>query len=253
MKKTVKVFTFIDRENSPFLETWVKYYSKLQNSSLAILHKNKLTPTIEDSYPNIHFIDVSNYFSKTSSTSYVPPNIIFTEYQAKFLLKYDRVIFTDLDEFIVHEDLNSIIQSEFDPCIVTTGVEIVQTIGKEDRFNFNKSITSQRSNMIYSTWYDKPIILSNRVDRCPGKHNHGMFSTYVDGLYLVHLGKICNKLSQTWAKENIELYTNKPIDWNAFLRTDPEEYRQAFNSPSDPEYPMFQIPEKLKALIHNIL
>tara|TARA_R110000868_G_scaffold381768_1_gene648180 strand:+ start:473 stop:1234 length:762 start_codon:yes stop_codon:yes gene_type:complete len=253
MKKTVKVFTFIDRDTSPFLETWINYYSKLQNSSLAILHKNKLTPIIEANYPNVHFIDVSDYYNNISSTSYIPPNKIFTEYQAKFLLSYDRVIYTDLDEFIVHEDLNSVIQSDFDPCLVTTGVEIVQTIGKEDGFDFNKSIISQRSNMIYSIWYDKPLIVSNRVDWAAGKHNHGVFSTYVDGLYLVHLGKICNELSQLWAKENIQLYADKSIDWNAFLRTDPEEYKRALNNNLDPEYAMIQIPEKLKTLIRNIL
>jgi hypothetical protein len=249
----VKIFTFIDRDNSPFLKIWINYYSKLKNSSLTILYRNKLKLTTKQSYPDVHFVDINNYYDTVSTTSYIPPNNIFTEYQAKFLLDYDRVIFTDLDEFIVHEDLNSIIQSKFDPCLVTTGVEIVQTIGKEDRFDFNKPIMSQRSNMIYSPWYDKPVILSNRVDWRQGKHNHGVFSTYVDGLYLIHLGKICNELSQLWAKENIELYTNKPIDWNAFLRTDPEEYKRTLNNTSDPEYPMVQIPEKLKALIRNIL
>jgi len=253
MKKSIKIFTFIDRDDSQFLDLWVKYYSKLKNSNLTILYKSSINSLILNKYPSINFINVNQYYTNNSNTSFIPPNNIFTEYQAKFLEDYDVVIYTDLDEFIVHQNLDLLLQSTFSPCLVTTGVEIVQEIGVDPTFNFTKPITSQRYNMIYSEWYNKPLIVNNIVNWIPGKHNHNQYSTYVDGLYLIHLGKICIDLLQRWANDNIRMYTNEPINWNNFLKTNPDHYKNIYNNKTSPEYPMVPIPEHIKLLINTIL
>lgn len=251
--KSVKIFTYTDRINSPFLEMWVKYYTKIQNSSLSILCKNTIDPLIISKYNNVEFINVSNYYNSSNIKSFVAPTQLFADYQELFLKNYDRVIYADLDEFIVHPDINSIIQSDFYPCLVTQGIEIVQTIENEDSFDFTKSITSQRHNMIYSKWYDKPLILSDYINWTDGKHNHGNFSTYVNNLYLIHLGKFCISLMQQWAKENTKLYTNYPINWDEYLRTDPLIYQRVLNNPIDSDHPMIPIPSHIKTLIDTIL
>lgn len=251
--KSVKIFTYVDRINSPFLEMWINYYVKIKNSNLSVLYKNSIDPLIVSKYDNVEFINISHYYDSSNINNFIAPTKLFADYQTLFLENYDRVIYTDLDEFIIHPDINSLLQSDFNPCLVTTGVEIVQEIGIDISFDFTKSIISQRHNMIYSKWYNKPLILSNYVEWVNGKHNHDSHSTYVDGLYLIHLGKICINLLQQWAIENIEMYTNNPINWDSFLKTDPNHYKTIYNNKNSVEYPMISIPSHIKTLIAHIL
>ena len=248
-QKSIKIFTFTDRINSPFLEMWIRYYMKIQNSSLSILCKTEVNSSIINKYSNVEFINVNSYYNSSNINSFIAPTKLFADYQSQFLKSYDRVIYTDLDEFIVHPDINSILQLDFNPCLVTQGIEIVQSIENEGSFDFTKPITSQRHNMIYSKWYDKPLILSNYVDWVDGKHNHGEFSSYIDGLYLIHLGKFI----QQWASENTKLYTNSPINWDNYLRTNPLAYQRDLNNLIDSEHPMVLIPPHIKVLIDTIL
>jgi len=251
--KSIKIFTYIDRDDSIFLELWIKYYNKINNGNLTILYRNTINPELFIKYNYIEFIDINNYISNRIKNQYIIPPQIFTEYQQKFLLDYDVVIYSDLDEFIVHNDINKIVHSDFDTCLVTKGVELVQNLKTEFPFDFNKSINSQRNYMIYSKWYDKPLIINNKINWEGGKHNHGGYSNFIEGLYLIHLGKFCITQAKRWVENNKKIYPECPIDWGNYFRINPELYSKDLNDESHHEHPMILIPTEIKQLINNIL
>tara|TARA_R110000803_G_scaffold7362_1_gene23674 strand:+ start:4340 stop:5098 length:759 start_codon:yes stop_codon:yes gene_type:complete len=251
--KKIKVFTYIDRFTGPFLDVWVNYYSKIKNSSLSVLCRNEVDPVYVNKYENVEFIYVGGYFTNHSRNEYTAPLNLFIDYQNTFLSKSDVVIYSDLDEIIIHPNIDDVVQSNFDGCLVTTGVEIVHHVSVESRLNFNEPINRQRSNIIYTEWYDKPLIVNRPIGwGCPGKHNYEVHPKTIDELYLVHLGKICFDHIKDFTNENIDMYGQRR--WYGFpipLRED--SYVNTFNDPHSQKYPMVKIPDNLKLLIDKII
>lgn len=248
-KKVVSIFTYMDRDSSPFLQMWIQYYRKYTNNKLVILHRHTISDTVLVEYDDVTFVDVSPYFDSTINGIYVAPRKIFADYQATLLQVSDVVVYADLDEFIVHSDLLGLLQSEFNTCLVTTGIEVVQHLQTEARFDFQKSINSQRGYMIYSEWYNKPLIINKQIDWCDGKHNHGAFQNYVEGLYLVHLGKVCLDLAERSTRDDSNLYEQ----YSRYSHITLEGYARILNDSSHSKYPTTSIPESVKKLIDNIL
>lgn len=245
--KSILIFTYSDRENSPFLWTWISYYSKIKNSKLSILYRN-LKPNIPKEYLNdIELIDVNHLFNEKNE-GYVPPNNLFMKYQDIFLELYDVVIYSDMDEFIVHENLDNILQSEFNQCLVTKGIEIVDYIPNDKPFIFNKKINKQRNFMVESSWYDKPLIVNKLTNWSDGKHNNNVYNNYIDGLYLIHLGKVCLDTSKKLLNESKNLYPN-----HNFIKDFESYYIENFNNPNHKQQPMIPISEKVNLLLNNIL
>jgi hypothetical protein len=247
--KVISIFTYMDRASSPFLKTWIQYYKKFTNTKPIILCRHTISGTTLKEYCDVTFVDVSTYFDSSRRGIYVAPNKIFADYQAKLLEESDVVLYADLDEFIVHSDLLGLLQSEFNTCLVTTGVEIVQDLQTETRFDFQRSINSQRGHMIYSEWYNKPLIINKQVDWCDGKHNHGKFQNYVEGLYLIHLGKVCLDLSKQYNRDDGNLYEQ----YSRYSHITPEEYANLLNNSSHLNHPITPIPEHIKTLVDCIL
>ena len=250
--KKIKVFTYIDRFTGPFLDVWVNYYSKIKNSSLSVLCRNEVDPVYVNKYENVEFIYVGGYFTNHSGKQYIPPCNLFFDYQNTFLSKSDVVIYSDLDEIIVHPNIDDVVQSNFDGCLVTTGVEIVHHVSVESRLNFNEPINRQRSNIIYSEWYDKPLIINRPIKWEPGKHNYKVHPKTIDELYLIHLGKICFDPTKDLTNENIDMYGNYPTT-SAKSGLTEESYVKTFNDPHSQKYPMVKIPDNLKLLIDKII
>jgi hypothetical protein len=245
--KSILIFTFSDRKDSPFLPLWISYYSKIKNSKLVILHRSS-KPNIPNEYLNlIELIDV-NYFFGVRDISYIPPNKLFMDYQTIFLESYDVVVYSDIDEFIVHNNLNEVLQSDFNQCLVTMGVEIVDYISNDEPFIFTKNINEQRKYMVRSSWYDKPLIVNQTTIWSDGKHNYNKYNNYVDGLFLIHLGKVCLTLTKKLLNESKTMYPN-----HRFI-DDIEDYHiKHFNNPNHNEQPMVKITEEIEKLLDKIL
>jgi len=245
--KTVKIFTFIDRPKSPFLPLWVDYYTKNINADLCILQKNVHLGKLNVN-SNIEVINVDHFFDDVTKNQYVPPVIFFNTYQKQFLQTHDVVIYCDVDEFIIHNNLDDIIRSNFNPCLVTTGIEIVEKYPTDSKFNFTEQINKQRSYMVRSKWYDKPLIVNNPINWLDGKHNHNVFNTYVDGLYLIHLGRICMKTCVRLWKETQEMYPK-----TEFVKNFEQWYIDNFTNPNHLEQPMVEIPNNINEFLNKIL
>lgn len=207
--KKIKVFTYLDRPSSPFLNLWINYYRKIDNVSLSILRRNYKDDFDNAKYHDVEVINVDNFFKDSvTKKEWVPPNIMFNYHQKKFLENFDVVIYADCDEFIVHENLNELLNKDFKNPLVTTGIDIIQNLDTEEKFNFDNSILSQRNYMIRNNWYDKPIIVNSETTWRPGRHNNSTISyeKYIENLYLIHLGRMCFSLFFNSWEETKRLY-----------------------------------------------
>lgn len=248
--KKVKIFTYIDRPFTPFLPLWIDYYTKNVNADLCILHRNiKLGKIKSINKNNIEIINIDHFFNDLNINEWVPPNDIFIIYQKQFLQTHDVVIYCDADEFIVHEDLDSIIRSDYTSCLVTTGIEIVENYPIDLKYDFTKNIYQQRKYMVRSNWYNKPIIINNFIDWQPGKHNHGQFNNYVPGLYLIHLGRVCLETYIKLWEDTKKMYSS-----STYIKNNLKEYYiENFNNPQHPTQPMEEIPNDIKKLLNKII
>jgi hypothetical protein len=246
--KSILIFTYTDRENSPFLSLWISYYSKIINSKLVILYRSVKPNIANDQLHKVELVNVNHFFNKGNNAKFVPPNDLFISYQQEFLSTHDVVIYSDNDEFIVHNNINELLNKDFDQCLVTTGIEIVQNLHCEKTFNFQKKINDQRNFMVKSAWYNKPLIVNKKINWFPGKHNHNKYDNYVDDLYLIHLGKMCLNLFKMLIEETKILY---PV--NEFMPDLDFYYKNNFNNLNHKDQPMTIMPEKIKDLINNNL
>lgn len=246
--KTVKIFTYLDRPNSPFLSLWINYYTKNIKADICVLRRNTNLGK-SDISDDIEVIDIDHFIDPSISSEWIIPPTIFNIYQKLFLQTHDIVIYCDIDEFIVHDNLDDLIRSEYSPCLVTTGVEIVENNLKDLKFDPNKNINEQRNYMVTSEWYDKPLIVNSPVSWVAGKHNHGTFNNYVDGLYLIHLGRICLDTYIKLHKDTRKIYTS-----STYIETfNKEWYIKHFNDPNHSDQPMIQIPSNIKQLLNKII
>ena len=165
--KTVKIFTYLDRQTSPFLPLWVNYYTKNIKADLCILRRNAHLGNL-DIDDSIEVIDIDYLLDPSLSNEWIVPPIVFDTYQKQFLQTHDVVIYCDVDEFIVHDNLDDIVRNDYNPCLVTTGIEIVEKYPTDLKFDFTKNINEQRNYMVKSSWYDKPLILNSPINWLPG-------------------------------------------------------------------------------------
>lgn len=246
--KTVKVFTYLDRQSSPFLSMWIDYYTKTIKADLCILRRNAHLGDL-DIPSGIEVINIDHLIDPSMSNQWVVPPEVFEIYQKQFLQTHDIVMYCDVDEFIVHEDLDSIIRSSYHPCLVTTGVEIVEKYPTDFQFDFTKNVNDQRKYMVRSKWYDKPLIVNSPINWLPGKHNHGVFGNYVDGLYLVHLGRVCLDTYVKLHEDTRKIYSSSTY-LEVFNR---EWYITHFNDADHPQQPMTEVPYGIRELINKIV
>jgi hypothetical protein len=241
--KSILTFTYLDRKYSIFLEIWISYYSKIENNKLVILYRNEI-PEVPEEYSDIVIlIDITNKINNCNS--YIIDISIFNEFQVKFLKENDIVIYSDVDELIMHPNLNYLLQTFNSDFLVTHGVEIVQNLNLETDFNIKNTILSQRKYMVYSDWYDKPLILKNAHSWQDGKHNYTDIPPY-PGLFLIHLGKICcdiyikgweetHKMYSKYRYKNItDFYKDYVVNWNDI---------------NHPSQPMVEITDTIKLLL----
>lgn len=250
--KTIKLFTYVDRP-SAILKLWLDYYIRtVNNLEITILQRNSKTFNIDafikkHKYSNVNTISIDNQILNHSN--FMIDDAIFTKYQNLFLQTHNIVMYADIDEFIVHQNINELLNSNFNTCLVTTGIEIVQDLKNESHFSYTKRINDQRKYMIYSKWYNKPLILNSSITWNSGKHNYNKYNNYVDGLYLIHFGKICLATYESLWKETIRLYSNNLVD-KLDLR---KNYITHFTDINHPEQPVIPIEPKIKKLLDLIL
>lgn len=114
---------------------------------------------------------------------------------AELLQRYDLVIGTDADEFLVVDpDLNETLTSYLSKVDVKVslsglGMDVGQKMGIESKIDENSSFLSQRSYAVLSSRYTKPVVLAKPVTWGSGFHRIKGHNFKIDkNLYLFHFG-----------------------------------------------------------------
>lgn len=114
---------------------------------------------------------------------------------AELLQKYDLVIGTDADEFLVVDpNLNETLTSYLSKVNVKVslsglGLDVGQHMQNEQKIDENSSFLSQRSYAVLSSRYTKPVVLAKPVIWGSGFHRIKGHNFRIDkNLYLFHFG-----------------------------------------------------------------
>lgn len=196
--KKFAVFCPVKNETT-FSKTWFKYYSQF-------LPKE-----------DIYFLDfgsdvLPDYCSVKSTDKNILDAIELFEEIKKFhrelLEKYEFVIPTDVDELVYHKSgLDNFINSLEKDFVKCAGYEIIHLPDKEEDFNFDKSIFSQRKYWYRSPdHYDKTLITKKPLVWTIGLHKCHNHTEVEQDLYLIHLHrfdyKTCIERHLKWAAMN---------------------------------------------------
>lgn len=96
---------------------------------------------------------------------------LINQIQFECIVNKHTFIFLDSDEILLCNDINEILQSDFD-YIVPEGYTVVQN-KNESRLNWDKPIHKQRSYWVREPYfYDKPIIVKKYLEWGNGRHYH---------------------------------------------------------------------------------
>lgn len=243
--KKIALFTIIDRE-AIFLPLWISYYKKnISNINIFVLTRNNNIFNFNKlNNDDICVINIDDEINDPHS--YLVGSHIFIKYQQYFLKHFDVVMYADIDEFIVHENLNGILQNDFISPIVTKGINVVHNLKDEPPLNLNEKFSTQRDYIVYSEWYDKPLILNSPISWTDGKHNFSTYNNYVDGLYLIDIGKICFYLWRDLAIETMNMYSTYQKDISI------ESYSEIFSNMSRPDHTMIKMDDNIKKIFSLI-
>jgi hypothetical protein len=244
--KKIAIYSFIDRD-SKFIKLWHDYYRRaIKSADLFLLTRNNdiynFYSFIKDY--NIYLVNIDNKI--TNKLNYLVDISVFENFQKELLQKYDIVIYTDIDEFIVHNNLESLLQQDFASPIVTKGINLVQHLDLEADIDLDKKLAEQRDYIVYSEWYDKPLIVTQPISWFAGKHNLKMYNNYIDGLYLIDISKCCFKLWQDLSIDTMRLYAEYTKDISV------ESYRDIFSNTSRSDHTMVKMDDNIKSLLRLI-
>lgn len=194
MKKIAAIT--ISRNDLFFLERWIGYYSKelgKENVYVFLDGKDQKLPT-NSNLANITLLDHTP-LSRTKGDKHRIK--ILSDFAAELFTekKYDLVIGTDCDEFLVvdpHIDQslkNYLSKIEVKSSVSALGLDVGQHLEEESVLNRENSILSQRSYAIVSSRYTKANIISKPLNWGSGFHRVRGKNFKIDkNLYLFHVG-----------------------------------------------------------------
>ncbi len=243
--KKFAVFCPVKNETT-FSKTWFNYYSQF-------------LPT-ED----IYFLDfgsdvLPNYCSVKSTDKNILDAIELFEEIKKFhkelLEKYEYVIPTDVDEIVYHKSgLGNFINNLDKDFVKCAGYEIIHLPDKEDNYDVNKSIFSQRKYWYRSSdYYDKTLITRKPLIWTIGLHKCHNVSEVESDLFLIHLHRFDYKTcverhlkwaSMDWSKETVR----RNFNWH-YREKDSEKINKWYYSTGGS---IMEIPDDILKDLNNI-
>lgn len=177
-----------------YLRKWVEYYGReLGRENLFVLFDGT-----DQSVPD--FCEgVNTQLRERKAGSVVEGDKrridMLSDLAAGLLKKYDIVIGTDADEYIVADPAIAISlaeylsNAEFGPCLSPLGVDMGQKMGEEGNIDPERPFLSQRHYGLIGTRYTKASIISKPVRWGRGFHRvKGHNFRIAEGLFLFHCG-----------------------------------------------------------------
>lgn len=192
------------RNDNFFVEKWINYYStQLGEKNIYVFLDGKDQP-LPSNAEKANVI-IRDHIAQTRATG-DKSRIHFLSLFAKQLFeekKYDLVIGTDCDEFLVvdpecNQSLSEYLSNlKISTSVSALGMDIGQNINTEKELNPNSSILIQRNFAVISSRYTKSVVISKPVNWGSGFHRIKNNNFHIDkNLYLFHLGYCDLKMLQ---------------------------------------------------------
>lgn len=196
----LRLAAFTVVRNEPiFLPLWLKYYSRIADTIHVFDHFTEDGSVVE-AEKHYDFAVFEFDDSDIEIHKWEGPSLIIKGHFATLVDsgKFDYVIYTDVDEFIVPDpslyvDLRHYIEEMADETPPKNyawckGWEIVHDIANEPAMDFSQPILAQRKFMKESHLYDKPLIGRVHMNWCRGQHYIQNVGKSIDkNLWLFHL------------------------------------------------------------------
>ena len=206
MMKRIAALTMV-RNDDFFLRKWVAYYGRELGKENLYVVFDGLDQNVPDFCAGVNAEVVEHVQGNVREADRGRIDLL-SELAGRLFARYDMVIGTDVDEFLVVDPLDGRSLSEFLsqtetrlPSISGLGVDVGQKLGEEDAIDASRPFLSQRGYAKLSTRYSKASVLLRPVAWGSGFHRtrKGNFHI-VRNLYLFHFG--CVDLDRIKAKMN---------------------------------------------------
>lgn len=182
------------RNDAFFLEHWIAYYGAILGKENLYIYLDGTDQPIPPTAGEATVVHCER----------IPGQVVAAEKRrlthlsnmaSKLLNRYDLVIGTDADEFLVLDpDINESLVSylsrlDINPSVSGLGVDIGQHLDEEQPIDLNRCFLSQRSYGQVSSRYTKPVVVSKPVRWGAGFHRVKGHNFKIDkNLYLLHFG-----------------------------------------------------------------
>ena len=151
----------------------------------------------------------------------------------ELLKKYDLVIGTDADEFLVldpdvDESLVSYLSKiDINPSVSGLGVDVGQHLNEEQTIDGSKPFLSQRSYGQVSSRYTKPVVVSKPVRWGAGFHRIKGHNFRIDrNLYLLHFGVSDYEMVKARFRDKDRMAAGWERHMKKTLQSNPPRYKQ---------------------------
>ena len=196
------------RNDEFYLRHWVAYYGAQLGMENLYVFLDGLDQEIPSWCPGVHIKAVEKIRGKVAQADKGRQEFIYKEARELFK-KYDIVIGTDVDEFLVVDPklgislAEYIDRTEIGTCLSGLGVDVGQKLGEEDDIDGDRPFLSQRSYARLSTRYTKSSILARPVPWGSGFHRVKGHNFHIGkDLYLFHCGYFDMKRIEERCKES---------------------------------------------------
>jgi hypothetical protein len=208
------------RNDDFFLEKWINYYgAELGEENLFVFldgndqnipsNAGKTNITICEHVPQRRTVGDKTRISRLS------------EFAGELLNKYDLVIGTDTDEFLIVDPRCEKSLTEYlsevncSTSVSGLGIDVGQKLGVEEKIDTRYSLLSQREYAVISSRYTKPVVISRPVSWGAGFHRIKKHNFRIDkNLYLFHLGYFDLEMIQQKSLDKDRIDTG----WNKHLK-----------------------------------
>ncbi len=182
------------RNDAFFLKHWIAYYgAQLGKENLYIYldGADQPVPPTSGEATVVHCERIQGQVVSAEKRRLTHLSDVATE----LLQRYDLVIGTDADEFLVVDPaLNETLQSYLSKISIGSsvsglGLDVGQKLDEEKTIDENSSFLAQRSYAVLSSRYTKPVVLAKPVTWGSGFHRIKGHNFKIDkNLYLFHFG-----------------------------------------------------------------